>query len=206
MAEERSPDPAESASGEKHDEREVRQTRNIARPAGSPTPNPTVGNLALTFDLLHFQYHHPKGFSKGNQNAIEEVLLRAKRTAAAKEIASCDDLSAAKYDWVSEVASGAAAVFGRVAARNKWSPSQVRDRFREYAELTAAAARLTNPELLRVFVSQDWKRLDSALFPFTESTKLLTAKKRSLTVAAPVLTCTPRLECRRAARTGRPCS
>jgi hypothetical protein len=143
------------------------------------SPSETVTNSGLTFDLLHFQYRYPKGFDAGDQHAIEEVRLRANRTAAARLISSYDDLGPTRSEWLLELASGSAPVFGLVAARRNWSANQRRDTFSEYVNLAAIAGRLTQPALRRFFDSHEWKRLDDALFPpSSPDSKVPTRKKR----------------------------
>src|SRR5215831_7926899 len=81
---------------------------------GGSTPSLTLADSALTFGLLHFQYRYPSGFDRVDQQAIEEVRSRANRNLANKTIASYDELSTAKSEWLLEMGFGTAPVFGRV--------------------------------------------------------------------------------------------
>jgi len=125
----------------------------------------------LTFDLLHFQWAYPNAFPADAQQAIEDTRVRANEAFSAARIASYDDLSAAKYSWLLELASGAAPVFGRVAALWIWSPNERRSIFREYADAAALAGHLTLPALRTFYASIEWKSLDDFLFPPNESVR-----------------------------------
>lgn len=120
--------------------------------AGTRATSITVGNSGLTFGLLHFQYRYPQGFNQADETAIEAVRLKANETAAAKVITPYEDLSNAKDDWVWELASGAAPVFGAVATRSKWAANKRRDTFAEYIDSAAASAayQTSTREIFRV--------------------------------------------------------
>jgi hypothetical protein len=141
---------------------EPTDARGQHSPSGVESADTALDLAGLVPDFI---FRYGPDFPDGDQEAIEAVRLEANRRFAVKSVRSYDDeLSSARDEWLSELVSGAAPVFGRVAVKLHWSADHRRDVLKRFVIQAARAGDVALPVVQRYFAPPRAKELDNALF------------------------------------------